>query len=131
MPRRGHPERAGWNDGCDGDVQTTVEAFTLPLRSPYRAAPYPRTNCANSNQLWLTFCKKPVWNSGAGSRRSESTAVAQPGRSFAAASTSAAWPSTFTLGQIRAIRPSAPIRKVARVTPRKVLPYMDFLPQTP
>ena len=64
-------------------------------------------------------------------QRSESTAAAQPGRSFAAASTSAAWPSTFTLGQIRAIRPSAPIRKVARVTPRKVLPYMDFLPQTP
>ena len=33
--------------------------------------------------------------------------------------------------EMRAIRPSPPIRKVVRVIPRKVLPYMDFLPQTP
>src|SRR5258705_10994037 len=46
----------------------------------------------------------------------------------AAASTSSAWPSTLTLRQIFAIRPSAPIRTVVRRIPWKVLAYMDFSP---
>jgi hypothetical protein len=50
---------------------------------------------------------------------------------LAAASTSSAWPSTFTLGQIRAILPSGPMRKVIRMIPMKVFPYIDFLPHTP
>ena len=49
----------------------------------------------------------------------------------AAASTSSAWPSTFTLRQIRVIRPFRSIRTVVRRIPRKVLPYIDFSPQAP
>ena len=48
-----------------------------------------------------------------------------------AASTSSAWPSTRTLRQIFAIRPSAPIRTVVRMIPMKLLPYIDFSPQAP
>ena len=32
---------------------------------------------------------------------------------------------------VGAVRPSVPIRTVVRKTPRKVLPYIDFSPQTP
>ena len=38
-------------------------------------------------------------------------------RAFAAASTSSAWPGTFTFGQILAIRPSLSIRTVVRSIP--------------
>src|ERR1700756_1853420 len=48
-----------------------------------------------------------------------------------AARTSSAWPSTLTLRQTLRIRPSAPTRTVVRTIPWKVLPYMDFSPQTP
>src|SRR5882724_3087812 len=50
---------------------------------------------------------------------------------LAASSTSSAWPSTRTLRQILATRPSAPTKTVVRIIPRNVLPYMDFLPQAP
>ena len=52
-------------------------------------------------------------------------------RALAAASTSSAWPSTLTLGQIWAILPFGPISTVIRTIPMKLLPYMDFLPQAP
>src|SRR5690606_6955109 len=52
-------------------------------------------------------------------------------RALAASSTSSAWPSTFTFGQTRAMRPSGPIRKVARRTPIYLRPYMDFSAHTP
>jgi hypothetical protein len=40
-----------------------------------------------------------------------------PQSARAASSTASAWPGIFTFGQIRARRPSGPIRKVARVMP--------------
>jgi len=60
---------------------------------------------------------------------SEWTGLNYSGRTCA--NTSSAWPSTFTLRQILMIRPSVPIRKVVRRMPWKVLPYIDFSPQTP
>ena len=39
--------------------------------------------------------------------------------------------STFTFGQIWAMRPSGPIRKVERITPMKLLPYIDFFAHAP
>ncbi len=39
--------------------------------------------------------------------------------------------SELTFRQIRNTRPSAPIRTVVRTMPWKVLPYIDFSPQTP
>ena len=50
---------------------------------------------------------------------------------FAAAKTSSACPSTFTLRQIRAILPFESTKTVVRRTPIKLLPYMDFIPQAP
>ena len=38
---------------------------------------------------------------------------------------------TFTFGQIRAMRPSVSIRKVLRMTPMNVRPYIDFSAQAP
>ncbi len=52
-------------------------------------------------------------------------------RSLAAARTSSAWPSTRTFGQMRAIRPWPSIRKVLRMTPMNLRPYIDFSPQAP
>ncbi len=49
----------------------------------------------------------------------------------AAASTSAAWPGTFTFDQICATLPSRPMRKVDRSMPMYFLPYMLFSTQTP
>ncbi len=43
-----------------------------------------------------------------------------------ACKTSAAWPSTFTFGQIFAIRPRASTSTVERSMPIYFLPYMDF-----
>ena len=77
--------------------------------------PYGQIYGADLTFSWLIFSE---WNRSNHSART-------------AASTSSAWPSTLTLRQILRIRPSAPIRTVVRRMPRKVLPYMDFSPQTP
>ena len=116
---------------------TTVETFTHPRRSPTSHDLTPALTRANSNELWLIFRKFSVENPAIS--KVCSSAVCFPAvlrhpsvfSRLAAASTSAAWPSTLTLRQMRAIRPSAPISKVVRVMPMKVLPYIDFLPQTP
>src|SRR6185437_13734742 len=47
----------------------------------------------------------------------------------AAESTSLACPGTRTLGQIRIMRPSGPMRNVLRMTPINLRPYIDFSPQ--
>ncbi len=49
----------------------------------------------------------------------------------AASRTSAAWPGTFTLRHILAMRPSGPIRNVERSTPIYLRPYMLFSVHTP
>ena len=53
------------------------------------------------------------------------------GKACAAARTSAAWPSTFTLGHTFATLPSAATKKVERSMPMYFLPYMDFSTHTP
>ena len=50
--------------------------------------------------------------------RQRVTRRAPPAASSSAASTSAAWPSGFTFGQVRAIRPSGSTRKVVRAVPQ-------------
>jgi len=117
---------------------TTVETFTHPRRSPTSHDLTPALTPSNSNELWLIFRKFSVENRRTGAQNHPLSVFSRirlrHPSSFirlAAASTSAAWPSTLTLRQMRAIRPSAPISKVVRVMPMKVLPYIDFLPQTP
>ena len=50
---------------------------------------------------------------------------------WTAASTSSAWPSTFTPSHRFATLPSGPIRYVVRATPMYFLPYIDFSCHTP
>ena len=49
----------------------------------------------------------------------------------AAAKTSSTWPLTFTFRQACAMRPSPPIKNVARSTPMYLRPYMFFSTHTP
>lgn len=66
-----------------------------------------------------------------GSHGAQLAQVFPEASSCAAASTSAAWPLTFTLRHSRAMRPSASMRNVERSMPIYVRPYMDFSTQTP
>ena len=79
---------------------------------------------ADINRLWL---KKRKFPQGQCIPR-EKRGITRP---LAASSTSSAWPGTLTFGQIRAMRPSASIRKVLRMTPMNLRPYIDFSPQAP
>ncbi len=81
--------------------------------------------------LWLTIPERGggIWNDL--KKMLFGRAGTRVQMALAAASASSAWPGTFTLRHTRAIRPSAPIRKVLRSTPMYLRPYMLFSFQTP
>src|SRR5262249_17235538 len=107
--RRHGAARHGWHaqgDRQNGQQMLASEALTLPRRTWSHNTG--ATNAFNSSRIWLTIPEAPVDKMEVSFREYVGPHRAQS--ALAAASAAAAWPSTFTVGQTCAIRPSGPIR---------------------